>query len=134
LLLISNAKKRMDREIEQGTHPELVNVDENFRAGYYYNTPGRAISSAKDWATKNKSRKLKKNPGYLNEIELRMDEGSYPYKLMEQAKDLGIGVDFDKGRDLEEVVVRGFTDNKPQTTYIKKQNGGTYAGWLDKYK
>ena len=65
------------------------------------------------------------NPNYVNNAELRMDEGSYPYKLMENAKDLGVNVDFEKGRDLEEVVVRG--TNKPKSKFVKKKNGG----WLD---
>ena len=132
LLMISNSKKRMDREVAQGTHPELANVDENFRAGYYYNSPARAITSAKDWAKKSKPSQWfnpmswkntlttrerpdvfgRINPNYVNNAELRMDEGSYPYKLMENAKDLGVNVDFEKGRDLEEVVVRG--TNKPK--------------------
>jgi hypothetical protein len=148
LLMISNAKKRMDKEVAQGTHPELANVDENFRAGYYYNSPARAVSTAKEWAKKNKpvqwfnplswknaitTRERPDvfggvNPEYAKKAELRMDEGSYPYKLMENAKDLGVDIDFEKGKDLEEVVIRG--TNKPKTTFVKKENGG----WLDKYK
>jgi hypothetical protein len=147
LLMLSNSKKRMDREVAQGTHPELANVDENFRAGYYYNSPARAINNAKDWGKKSKPSKWynplswknalttrerpdlfgRINPNYANIAELRMDEGSYPYKLMENAKDLGVNVDFEKGRDLEEVVVRG--TNKPKSKFVKKENGG----WLDKY-
>jgi hypothetical protein len=147
LLMILNSKKRMDKEVEEGTHPELKNVDENFRAGYYYNSPARAVNSAKQWGNKSKPSHWYNplswknaittrnrpdifggvNPNYEQSAELRMDKGSYPYKLMENAKDLGVDVDFDRGRDLEEVVIRG--TNNPKSKFTKKRNGG----WLEKY-
>lgn len=147
LLMVLNSKKRMDKEVEQGTHPQLENVDENFRAGYYYNSPARAVNSAKEWGNKNKPSHWYNplswknaittrnrpdvfgsvNPNYEQSAELRMDKGSYPYKLMENAKDLGVAVDFDKGRDLEEVVIRG-TKN-PKSKLTKQKDGG----WLEKY-
>ena len=128
LLMLNNSRKRMNQEVEQGTHPELVDKDEYFRAGYYYNSPARAIQSSEKF-TKKKDKKatisdIKKN-------ELRMDEGSYPYKLMERAKDLGVNVDFDATAELEPVVVRSMVKNNKGTKFVPKQETG---GWLNKYK
>lgn len=140
MLLLNNARKRMNMEVEQGTHPELQNADEYFRAGYYYNSPARSISSAKEWGKKSKPVTLNPltwfnklstrerpgvfagvNPNYAEQEELRMDKGSYPYKLMEKARDLGVDVDFDNASDLEEIVIRGA---KKGTNYKKMANGG----------
>ena len=128
LLMLNNSRKRMNQEVEQGTHPELADKDEYFRAGYYYNSPARAIQSSEKF-TKKKDKKatisdIKKN-------ELRMDEGSYPYKLMERAKDLGVNVDFDATAELEPVVVRSMVKNNKGTKFVPKQETG---GWLNKYK
>ena len=128
LLMLNNSRKRMNQEVEQGTHPELADKDEYFRAGYYYNSPARAIQSS-DKFTKRKNKNatfsdVKKN-------ELRMDEGSYPYKLMERAKDLGVNMDFDTITELEPVVVRSMVKNNKGTTFVPKQETG---GWLNKYK
>jgi hypothetical protein len=140
MLLLNNARRRMNMEVEQGTHPELQNADEYFRAGYYYNSPARAVTSAKEWGKKNKPVTLNPltwfnklstrerpgvfasvNPSYAEQAELRMDKGSYPYKLMEKARDLGVDVDFENAVDLEEVVVRGA---KKGSNYKKLANGG----------
>lgn len=140
MLLLNNARKRMNMEVEQGTHPELQNADEYFRAGYYYNSPARSVSSAKEWGKKSKPVTLNPltwfnklstrerpgvfagvNPNYAEQEELRMDKGSYPYKLMEKARDLGVDVDFDNASDLEEIVIRGA---KKGTNYKKMTNGG----------
>lgn len=128
LLMLNNSRKRMNQEIAEGTHPELADKDEYFRAGYYYNSPARAIQTSEKF-TKKKDKKatfsdIKKN-------ELRMDEGSYPYKLMERAKDLGVNVDFDATSELEPVVVRSVVKNKKGTKFVPKQETG---GWLKKYK
>lgn len=128
LLMLNNGRKRMNQEIEQGTHPELADKDEYFRAGYYYNSPARAVQSSEEF-TKRKNKKatfsnIKKN-------ELRMDEGSYPYKLMERAKDLGTNIDFDATVELEPVVLRSMVKNNKGTTFVPKQETG---GWLNKYK
>jgi hypothetical protein len=128
LLMLNNSRKRMNQEVEEGTHPELADKDEYFRAGYYYNSPARAIQSS-DKFTKRKNKNatfsdVKKN-------ELRLDEGSYPYKLMEKAKDLGVNMDFDATTELEPVVVRSVVKNNKGTTFVPKQETG---GWLNKYK
>lgn len=128
LLMLNNSRKRMNQEVEQGTHPELADKDEYFRAGYYYNSPARAIQSSEKF-TKKKDKKatfsdIKKN-------ELRMDEGSYPYKLMERAKDLGVNIEFDAASELEPVVVRSMVKNNKGTKFVPKQKTG---GWLNKYK
>lgn len=128
LLMLNNGRKRMNKDVEQGTHPELADKDEYFRAGYYYNSPARAIQSSEKF-TKRKNKKatfsdVKKN-------ELRMDEGSYPYKLMERAKDLGTKINFDVTTELEPVVVRSMVKNKKGTTFVPKQEIG---GWLKKWK
>jgi hypothetical protein len=149
MLLLNNARKRMNQEVVEGTHPELVDKDEYFRSGYYYNAPARAINSAKSWgdrpapvqilnpltwANRFTSRRRPRpfsseNPGYDTQNELRMDKGSYPWKLMQQAKDLGVRVDFDKGQDLEEVVIRGA---RPGSTFERFSKGGQHGG-LDRW-
>lgn len=161
----------------QGAAPELADKDEYFRAGYYYNSPARAVNTAEEWGKKSNpttidprtwlnSLSTRERPGvfadvvpnYAEKNELRMSEGSYPYKLMERAKDLGVNVDFDQISELEPVVVRS-VNNKKGTKFVPKQkNGGvnqldaapiekldqllnftnynkpTKGGWLDKYK
>ena len=149
MLLLNNARKRMNQEVVEGTHPELVDKDEYFRSGYYYNAPARAINSAKSWgdrpapvqilnpltwANRFTSRRRPRpfsseNPDYDTQNELRMDKGSYPWKLMQQAKDLGVRVDFDKGQDLEEVVIRGA---RPGSTFERFSKGGQHGG-LDRW-
>lgn len=149
MLLLNNARKRMNQEVAEGTHPELVDKDEYFRSGYYYNAPARAINSAKSWgdrpapvqifnpltwANRFTSRRRPRpfgseNPDYDTQNELRMDKGSYPWKLMQQAKDLGVRVDFDKGQDLEEVVIRGA---RPGSTFERFSKGGQHGG-LDRW-
>ena len=64
--------------------------------------------------------------------ELRMDEGSYPYKLMERAKDLGVNVNFDATSELEPVVVRSAAKNNKGTKFVPNEK--TNGGWLNKYK
>lgn len=50
ILLMKNSRDRMNREVKKGTHPGLVDKDENFRASYFYNSPHRARNTAEDWA------------------------------------------------------------------------------------
>lgn len=108
ILMMYHAKNRMDSEVEKGTHPGLMNTDPFFRASYYYNQPKRATSTAEQWAQGSNpvvaynptswlnslvTRKRpnvfgKVNPNYVENTELRMDKGSYPYKLREKANDL----------------------------------------------
>ena len=139
----------MNNEVQKGTHPELADKDEYFRAGYYYNSPGRAGSTSKDWGkgsnpttidprTWLNSLSTRERPGifadvnsdYAEKNSLRMDQGSYPYKLMQAAKDLGVNVDFDQVNELEPVVVRSVAKNKKGTKFIPKEQ---YGGWLNKY-
>lgn len=163
ILMMKNAKTRVDREVAQGTHPELVDKDPYFRAAYYYNSPARAISTAKEWAkgseptkwynpntwangmvTRERSKDYALLPNILDKVvsglfnkvdknyaenaELRMDEGSYPYKLMERAKDLKQYINPDESNpvNLEEVVVR--TTKSKNKTYkeIERLGGNIY--------
>ena len=138
IALMHNAKRRMDTEVEQGTHPELKDKDPYFRAAYYYNSPARAVSTAKEWGRGsnpvvpyNPTTWLNKfvtrerphiwssiNPSYAEKAELRMDAGSYPYKLMQKAKDLNMDVDLEAEATLEPVVIR----NVPKGKTLKKFN------------
>jgi hypothetical protein len=147
MLLLNNARKRMNLEVEQGTHPELADANEFFRAGYYYNSPARAVSSAKDWSKKSKPVTLNPltwfnklstrergllggiDPNYSDRIELRMDPGSYPYKLMERARDLGVGVDFEKEQTLEPIVIR----SGPKGSKFEQFKSGGQHGGLDRW-
>jgi hypothetical protein len=134
ILLMYHAKNRMDKEVEQGTHPGLKSADPYFRAAYYYNSPARAISTADEWAKGSNNASLfnpttwlnpfttreqsglfsDARPNYVEQIQLRMDKGSYPYKLMEKSKDLNMdfksfGQDASSSETLEPIVVRGLT-------------------------
>jgi hypothetical protein len=162
ILLMKNAKTRMDKEVEQGTHPELKDKDPYFRAAYYYNAPARSISSSEEWAkgkdyvnfknpntwlnslvSREKTKDLplmpnivdkgvsfvanQADPNYKNRVELRMDKGSYPYKIMQRAADLGVTYDFEnpeKAAMLEEVSVVASKNKKSKFKPASKKAGG----------
>jgi hypothetical protein len=142
ILMMHNAKNRMDAEVEEGTHPGLKKADPFFRAAYYYNQPARAISTAKQWAqgsnpvvpydptswlnplvTRERPHMFGSiNPNYVQQVELRMDKGSYPYKLMEKANDLLMDNTASQnpyGTIEEPVVVYGTTKGKKLKMYNK---------------
>lgn len=144
ILLMYHAKNRMDKEVEQGTHPGLKSADPYFRAAYYYNSPARAISTADEWAKGSNDASLfnpttwlnpfttreqpsifsDARPNYVEQIQLRMDKGSYPYKLMEKSKDLNmdfktIGEDASSSQTLEPIVIRSFS-KKSKSTFKPK--------------
>jgi hypothetical protein len=142
ILMMHNAKNRMDAEVEEGTHPGLKNANPYFRAAYYYNSPGRAVSTAEQWARGNNpvvpydpstwlnplSTRERPgvfasiNPNYVEQIQLRMDKGSYPYKLMEKAYDLNmenrsLGDSSYESEIMEPVVVRSVKKGKKIKMY-----------------
>lgn len=132
ILLMKNAKQRVDKEVEQGTHPELADKDPYFRAAYYYNSPLRAITDATTFA-RNKNKSLKNKMGLAEDVtpeqaELRMDKGSYPYKLMQKAKDLGVDYDMETPTDLEEIIIYKQPKNKNMNVKRLKKGGSTYNG------
>jgi hypothetical protein len=142
ILMMHNAKNRMDAEVEEGTHPGLKNANPYFRAAYYYNSPGRAVSTAEQWARGNNpvvpydpstwlnplSTRERPgvfasiNPNYVEQIQLRMDKGSYPYKLMEKAYDLNmenrsLGDSSYESEIMEPIVVRSAKKGKKIKMY-----------------
>ena len=146
ILMMHNAKNRMDKEVEQGTHPGLKEADPFFRAAYYYNSPARAISTAKEWAQGSNPAEwynpttwfnplsvrerpgifASTNPNYVQQTELRMDKGSYPYKLMQNSKDLlmfnnSLGEASSEASTMEPLVIRGMSKNS-KSKYLKKKD------------
>ncbi len=157
ILLLNNARKQMNRQVEMGTHPGLKDADEYWRALYFYNSPHRAINTAADWGKQSNPipkwygipynpktwlNKLSTRerpgifasviPNYVEKNELRMDKGSYPYKVRQAANDLEVVIDEreDNPQTLDEVIVKSFK-RKPGQKFIPKEQIG---GWLDKYQ
>ena len=140
ILLMHNAKNRMDSEVEQGTHPQLENADPYFRAAYYYNSPARAISTSKEWAMGSNPVEFYNPttwlnpfisrgtiaPDYLNKIELRMDKGSYPYKVMQKANELNmenpsIGDNASEFSTMEPLVIRSLSKGS-KSKFVNKRS------------
>lgn len=137
IVLMHNAYQRMNKEVDEGTHPGLKEADPYFRAAYYYNSPMRATSTAKEWGKgsnpvtfydpttwlnpfHSRDRDLFSEPmkNYVEKAELRMDKGSYPYKLMQKASDLLMDNSSEgKVESLEPVVVRSIKGNKKIKLY-----------------
>lgn len=109
MVMLINSKKRMDSRVEKGIHPNLAGKDEFFRAAYDYNSPRLARDS---------------------NSKLSMDKKSYPDKLMHQAKDLGVHIDFNGVENLTPVTVHSVIKGSKKTKFVEKENGG----WLNKYK
>ena len=151
--ILKNSKRIMDQKVAKGVHPELndPNIDPYFRALYYYNTPQRAINSTEEMRKKEARTSL--NPvTWLNWLpgkqvtngdlfyntkknELRMDPGSYPYKVLQKAKrDLGVEYDnsgFETAPELEAAVVYG--SKNPKTRVLITENR-KYGGQTFNYK
>jgi hypothetical protein len=122
LLLLNNSRNEMNRQVEMGTHPELTNADEYWRSLYFYNSPHRAINTAKDW-------KRAKGKG----DELRMDIGSYPRKVMQKAEDLRSFINPEEEVLLEEAFIPVGRNTKNVSFIPNKQLGGNALAMLRDY-
>lgn len=157
LLLLNNARTRMNKQVEEGTHPDLVNQDEYWRAAYGYNSPARARNTAEDWTkTHGYTRHSIKIPGtslYLPRIDinipqeqllkehnedknyynLAMNKGSYPYKLMQKASELGVNYNQENPDELQMAYVIG-KKNKNSKLIKKEKEGGPIVDPMGQWK
>lgn len=139
---LQEARNIVDNYVSKGTRPELADVDEYERALYWINSPGKISNpgaTQKDYANYFDAKQgaedileiqdgnyiIKRNPfanekfatDWVNKNLLRLDKGSYPWKVLHAARDLNQNLHLDEEKTLPNMTVKAtkkpFTNNVP---------------------